>query len=240
MVDCTDSLATKYLLNDYCALKRKVLVYGSLYKHDGYVSVFNKKTKDHYSAHLRDAFPAIPQKHVPNCSEIGTMNPIVGIIGLMQANEVIKIVTETGKPLINKILIYNSMENSQFEMKIQPAFPLKEVEAIFNNDSYFDARCQVQDETLLIDGVGLKKRSQSDNIKIISVIENTATPLPFSVDHQIPLSRFDPTKLESLQENEVIIVCHKGISSYTAALKMKKAYPKLNVYSLKNGIDSYQ
>lgn len=239
VVDCTDSLVTKYLLNDYCALNGKILVYGSLYKHDGYVSVFNLKTNGGYSAHLRDAFPSIPQKHVPSCSEIGTLNPIVGIIGLMQANEVIKIITDTGKPIINKILIYNSMENSQFEMKIQPEFPLKELEAIFRHETYFDARCQVQDDSLLIDVHELKKRSHDKKIKIVSVIENTATPLPFPVDLKIPLSKLDTKKLESLQEDEVIMVCHKGISSYTATLRMKKAFPQSKVYSLKNGIDTY-
>lgn len=240
VVDCTDSLVTKYLLNDYCALNGKTLVYGSLYKHDGYVSVFNLKTNEGYSAHLRDAFPSIPQKHVPSCSEIGTLNPIVGIIGLMQANEVVKILTDTGESLINKILIYNSMENTQFEMKIQPGFPSKKLEEIYKSDSYFDARCQVQDESLLIDAEELKKRSLDKQVKIVSVIENEATPLPFPVDLKIPLSKLDPTKLESFQKNELIMVCHKGVSSYTATLRMKKAFPQWSVFSLKNGIDTYK
>ena len=99
ILDCTDSLPTKYLLNDYCVLKNKVLVYGSLYKHDGYIGIFNVALNQGPSANLRDAFPEMPQKHIPNCSEIGTLNPIVGMIGLMQANEVIKIITGIGKLL---------------------------------------------------------------------------------------------------------------------------------------------
>lgn len=239
IVDCTDSLAVKYLINDYCVLQEKTLVYGSLYKHDGYVSVFNALTEDHRSAHLRDAFPSMPKKHVPNCSEIGTLNPIVGIIGLMQANEVIKLITETGKPLINKILIYNSMENSQFSMKLKPDFPLTEVDAIFNNNSYFDARCQVQDESLLIDADELKKRIDDGNLKIISVIENQSVPPPFPIDLHMPLSSLDPSKLESFTENIIVVICQKGISSYTATEQIKKQFPRLSVYSLKNGIDQY-
>ena len=239
IVDCTDSLATKYLLNDYCVLQNKTLVYGSLYKHDGYVSVFNLKSKDQYSAHLRDAFPSIPQKHVPNCSEIGTLNPIVGIIGLMQANEVIKIITKTGEPLINKILIYNSMENSQFIMKLQPGFRFAELEFIYNANSYFDARCQVQDPSLLIDAEALKKRIQDDTIKIISVIENEAVPHPFAIDLRMSLSNLEASKLESFKEKEVIVICQKGISSYIATQQIKKLFPEMMVYSLKNGIDQY-
>ena len=71
------------------------------------------------SKHGKDAFPSIPVEHIPNCAEIGTLNTIVGIIAMMQANEVIKIITHTGKPLINQVLIYNIMENSQFSMKIK-------------------------------------------------------------------------------------------------------------------------
>lgn len=239
IVDCTDSLATKYLMNDYCVLQKKTLVYGSLYKHDGYVSVFNAKFKDKWSAHLRDAFPSMPQKHVPNCSEIGTLNPIVGIIGLMQANEVIKLITETGKPLINKILIYNSMENSQFLMKILPGFPLTGVEAIFNNNEYFDARCQIQDESLLIDADELKNRIHDENLKIISVIENQSVSYPFPIDLRMPLSSLDPSKLESFKEDKIVVICQKGISSYTATEQIKKKFPHLLVYSLKNGIDQY-
>lgn len=239
VVDCTDSLPTKYLLNDYCVLKNKTLVYGSLYKHDGYVSVFNLKSKGAHSAHLRDAFPSAPRNHVPNCSEVGTLNPIVGIIGLMQANEVIKIITETGESLINKILIYNSMENSQFIMKLQPGFSLTELESIYNTNSYFDARCQVQDDSLLIDAEEMKKRIPDDNIRIISVIENEAIPHPFAIDLRIPLSKLEASKLEPFKEKEVIVICQKGISSYTATQQIKKMFPDIMVYSLKNGIDHY-
>ena len=239
VVDCTDSLATKYLINDYCVLQKKTLIYGSLYKHDGYVSVFNARSKGQRSAHLRDAFPSMPQKHIPNCSEIGTLNPIVGIIGLMQANEVIKLITETGKPLINKILIYNSMENSQFSMKLKSDFPLNEVEAIFNTNSYFDARCQVQEESLLIDADELKKRIDDENLKIISVIENQSVPPPFPIDLHMPLSSLDPSKLEFMTEDIIVVICQKGISSYTATEQIKNKFPHLLVYSLKNGIDQY-
>lgn len=239
IVDCTDSLATKYLLNDYCVLKQKTLIYGSLYKHDGYVSVFNVKSKDGFSSNLRDAFPSMPQKHVPNCSEIGTLNPIVGMIGLMQANEVIKIITQTGEPLINKLLIYNTMQNSQFIMKLEPKFDVKDIEDLFTNDLYFDASCQVQDESLLIDSEELKKKINHRNLKIISVIENQSLPIPFDVDFKMPLSAFDPRELEPHQKSEIVVICQKGISSYTATEQLKNLFPDMMVYSLKNGIEQY-
>lgn len=239
IVDCTDSLATKYLLNDYCVLHNKELVYGSLYKHDGYVAVFNVKDQNGHSTNLRDAFPSMPKKHIPNCSEIGTLNPIVGIIGLMQANEVIKLLTNTGSILKDKILIYNSMENSQFTMKLERGYSLEKIKETFDADSYFDSRCVIQEEDLLINAVQLKEKMKDKGVKIISVIEDTSVPLPFKVDLKIPLSSLEPDQLSTFSDAELIVVCQRGISSYTATLRIKKMYPGTAVYSLKDGINQF-
>lgn len=119
VVDGTDSLPIKYLINDACVLLKKPLVYGSLYKFEGYVATFNVLNGEgDYTCNLRDAFPKIATD-IPNCEEAGTLNPIVGIIALLQVNEVIKLITKTGKLLVNQLLIYNALENSQFKMKLR-------------------------------------------------------------------------------------------------------------------------
>lgn len=239
ILDCTDSLPTKYLLNDYCVLNNKILVYGSLYKHDGYVGVFNAVSKEGRTAHLRDAFPEMSQKHVPNCSEIGTLNPIVGMIGLMQANEVIKIITETGTLLTNKILIYNAMDNSQFVMNLKSGFSKERVAGIFKNEHYFDARCEIQDERLLIEADQLKSKLTDEKVKIISVMADPNFPMPFPIDLHMPNSNFDASKLEPFSRNEIVVVCQKGISSYTATKRIRNEFNDLKVYSLKNGLENY-
>ena len=239
ILDCTDSLQTKYLLNDFCVLNNKILVYGSLYKHDGYIGVFNAVSKDGRTANLRDAFPEMSQKHVPNCSEIGTLNPIVGMIGLMQANEVIKIITETGTLLTNKILIYNSMDNSQFIMKLKQAFSKQKIAVMYNNETYFDARCEVQDERLLIEAAQLRNKLGDANVKIISVIADSDFSMPFSIDLTMPNSKFDRAKLAPFLSNEIIVVCQKGISSYETTKRIRKEFNGLKVFSLKNGLENY-
>jgi molybdopterin/thiamine biosynthesis adenylyltransferase len=120
IVDGTDSLPIKYLLNDACVIKKKPLVYGSLYKFDGYVATFNIVQKDgSYSANLRDAFPEMATD-IPNCEEAGTLNSIVGIIATHQVNEVLKLITGIGEPLTNQLLVYNSLQNTQLKMKLKP------------------------------------------------------------------------------------------------------------------------
>ncbi len=239
IMDCTDSLKTKYLLNDYCVISDKVLIYGSLYKHDGYVGTFNTNSGGSPSSNLRDAFPSIPEKHIPNCAEIGTLNPIVGIIAMMQANEAIKIITGSGSPLSNQILIYNAMENSQFIMKLNKNFNKERVREIFEQESYFDERCEIQENQLLIKAKELKDRLDKEELHIVSVIEDPEAGLPFGVNQKIPVSSFDVSKLNLVKNRDLVIICHKGISSYKVTKLIKKELPYLNVYSLKNGIDAY-
>ena len=81
-----------------------------------------KMSDDSYSSNLRDAFPEVSKEAIPNCSEVGTLNTIVGIIGLLQANEVLKLVANIGNPLTDQLLIYNILENSQYKMKLKRSF----------------------------------------------------------------------------------------------------------------------
>ncbi len=244
VLDCTDSLPIKYLINDACVLKGIPLIYGSLYKFDGYVASFNIKTSEaSYSANLRDAFPEISKEAIPNCSEIGTLNTIVGIIGVLQANEVLKMITGTGKALVNQLLIYNSLENSQYKMKLKNAVSREKVQRIFEAENYLDLNCEIQDESLLISAKTLRQKlsfgEASQKLHIISVIENSNVKHPFEVHQKIPLSKFKMIELNFDKNNEYVIVCNKGISSYIATQKIKAVHPHLNVLSLKNGIINY-
>lgn len=240
VLDCTDSLPIKYLINDACVLKHKTMVYGSLYKFDGYVATFNAITDSNYSANLRDAFPEISKEVIPNCSEIGTMNTIVGIIGLLQANEVLKLITGIGKPLVNELLIYNSLENSQFRMKLKRSFTQRKIKELFESEYYYDAACEVQDKNLLISNLSLKQQllsqKKTNNLKIISVIEEPNVKLPFNVHIEIPFSRFNANDLDLDEKSNYIIVCNRGITSYTATKQLKQIYPEISILSLEKGI----
>ena len=170
VLDCTDNLPIKYLLNDACVLKDKTLVYGSLYKFDGYVASFNYlNNKGQRTANLRDAFPKIPTDKIPNCSELGTLNTIVGMIGLLQANEVLKLILNIGSPLSNQLLIYNSLENSQFVMKLKATIDKEKIAIIFKKESYETAICEI-DESLEITQKEFQELldTKSSKLKIIA------------------------------------------------------------------------
>lgn len=239
IVDGTDSLPIKYLINDACVLLGKPLVYGSLYKFDGYVATFNYLSKEEgFSTNLRDAFPVIATD-IPNCETAGTMNPIVGIIAMMQVNEVIKIATGIGQLLVNKLLIYSSLRNTNFVLKLKKALSKTEIETIFENEVYKSVSCELQDEKLLIYAKDVKNELLDRNTIFISVIANSNVNYPFLIDEHHPLETLNPEKMELNQSKKYVIVCHKGVSSYAATLLIKAKYPTIEVYSLVDGIDAF-
>ena len=241
IVDGTDSLPTKYLLNDACVLQGKPLVYGSLYKFDGYVSTFNLLQEDgSYSANLRDAFPEM-NTEIPNCEEAGTLNAIVGTIATAQVNEVLKIVTEIGKPLINELLIYNALENTQFKMKLTSKVLKDRIASLFKMQTYFDAACGTQNPEWQISPDELKQklsfRAESRNLHLIAVLPNLK--LPFEVHQTIPIQEFDANTFEVDSDKTYVMVCQRGLNSYKATKQLKEKYPNLNVLNLTGGISSY-
>ena len=241
VVDGTDSLPTKYLLNDACVLKKKPLVYGSLYKFDGYVSTFNVLQKDGtYSANLRDAFPEMATD-IPNCSEAGTMNSIVGMIATQQVNEVLKLITGIGKPLVNELLIYNSLQNTQLKMKLKPTVLKDKIAKLFEVQTYFDAVCELQNKDWQISSEELKEylslEKQSKSLELIAVLPNLK--LPFKVDQTIPIQEFNVDAIKIDLNKTYVMVCQRGFNSYKATKMLKKKYPTLKVLSLFGGISNY-
>lgn len=238
IVEATDNLPIKYLINDACVLTKKSMVYGSLYKFDGYVATFNVlKESGEFSCNLRDAFPKITTE-IPNCEEAGTLNPIVGIIALMQVNEVIKLITKTGNLLVNQLLIYNALENSQFKLKLKKNSTLN-ISEIFEESDYSDEYCETQKTNLTISAEDFKRKITNNNIEIISILNHTDFKLPFKVHQKIPYKSFDIDTFVPNFDKEYIIVCKKGITSYDIALRLKDKFPELSVLSLFEGINSY-
>ena len=238
VVDGTDSLPTKYLLNDACVIKNKPLVYGSLYKFDGYIATFNVQQEDgSLSANLRDAFPNMATD-VPNCEEAGTMNAIVSLIASLQVNEVLKLIIGIGKPLINQLLVINSLQNSQLKVKVPNKFSKKAIESIFKNETYSDPSCEIQNPDWLISAEELKKTLTSPPLArpiLIGVLDGLKTSLP--LEKIVMLSQLD--NLEVDPSKKYVFVCQKGLTSYRAVQVLKQRYPEGILLSLEGGIANY-
>ena len=238
VVDGTDSLPTKYLLNDACVIANKPLVYGSLYKFDGYIATFNVLQKDgSYSANLRDAFPEIATD-IPNCEEAGTLNSIVGMIATQQVNEVLKLITGTGTLLINQLLIYNSLQNTQLKIKLKPIFLKEKITKLFKMQTYTDVSCMAQNLDFQISATALKEKIKDANLEIIAVLNDLK--LPFNVQQTIHINDFDAEKISIDKSKTYIMVCQKGLNSYKATVILRNKYPDLEAFSLTGGISNYK
>ncbi|WP_413442171.1 molybdopterin-synthase adenylyltransferase MoeB [Synechococcus sp. MIT S1220] len=115
--DGTDNFPSRYLINDACVLRGKPLIYGSVQRFDGQVSVFNR-TPD--SPNYRDLLPEPPPHGaVPSCSDAGVIGVLPGLVGLLQATEVIKLITDIGDCLDGRLLVVDALSMRFRELKLQ-------------------------------------------------------------------------------------------------------------------------
>ncbi|MBB2150464.1 HesA/MoeB/ThiF family protein [Pedobacter gandavensis] len=117
IIDGSDNFPTRYLVNDTCVSLKKPLVFGSIFRFEGQVSVFNYQGGPNY----RNCYPEPPAGHdIPNCAEAGVIGPLPGIIGSMMANEAIKVICGFGDCLSGKLLIFNALNYDMQLFNIQP------------------------------------------------------------------------------------------------------------------------
>ena len=130
VADGSDNFATRYLVADACYFAKKPLIYAALGALDGYVSVFKPHEKREDGTPyptLRCLFPeAPPAGLVANCSEVGVLGPVAGVIGTLQATETIKEILGLGDSLAGRLMIYDALASrfDTIEVSWDPSNPL--------------------------------------------------------------------------------------------------------------------
>lgn len=230
IVDGSDNFETRYLINDACIITNKPLVFGAIYKFEGQVSVFNYKNGPSY----RCLFPNSPEKNsIPNCSEIGVLGVLPGIIGNMQANETLKIILGIGNVLSGKLLCYNALTTQTLTLKINKSD--KNFNIILNNKENFhktktDFNCHVEAEAVSIEEVFNK-----ENIQFIDVREVHEQPkVSFLNVTSIPLSILKDSLSKIDSNKEKMIFCQSGTRSKQAVSILKNLNIQ-NCFSIKEG-----
>jgi len=222
IVDGTDNFATRYLVNDAAIITNKPIVYGAIYKFEGQVSVFNYKNGPNY----RCLFPNPPKDgSVANCSEVGVLGVLPGIIGTMQANEVIKIILNLGDVLSGKLLCYNAKTSQISTLKINKieAEPITTLKDIYSENS-----CETQVQEIL-----LEDAFQKENVVFIDVRELHEQPqINSSNCIQIPLNELEENLNKINSKNTNIVFCQSGIRSKTGVEILQK-HDIENCFSLK-------
>ena len=144
IVDGTDNFASRYLINDACVLTKRPFVYGSVQRFEGQVSVFNLGTD---SPDYRDLVPEPPpQGLVPSCADGGVMGVMPGLIGLIQAAEVIKLITGIGTPLDGRLLLVDGLSMRFRELRLQRRPSRAPIEKLIDYQAFCTAGCSISGE----------------------------------------------------------------------------------------------
>ncbi|SHM08932.1 HesA/MoeB/ThiF family protein [Flavobacterium saccharophilum] len=225
VVDATDNLSIKYLINDACLVTNKPMVYGSIFRFQGQVSVFNYQSGPTY----RCLYPDENSQSL-NCTDAGVIGISVGIIGMLQANEIIKMILEIGEVLSGKILVYNVLNNEQQKYDFEKNTIAKLDKKTFE-EKYKVTENQIEE----IDAEVILNEIDNDEVLFLDVRNEEELPkLNFKNGIQIPLIKLE-NEIEKLNPNNTIyIYCQSGIRSNIAAELLQKKNFK-NVKSIVGG-----
>jgi len=228
--DCTDNFASRYLINDACVLLNKAFVSASILRYEGQLSVFNHKTKINY----RDVFPK-PPTNIPNCAEAGVLGVLCGIIGSMQANEVIKMITNIGETIEEKLVCYNALDNSIQSYKIKSSNII--IESLQDN---YDVTCGISSPAIKeITALELKRMiDEKEDFQLIDVREKAEFDITNLGAELIPLNTIIENQHKISKEKIVIIHCKAGTRS-AKAIQQLQDIGFDNLYNLKGGIIAY-
>ena len=246
IIDGSDNFATRYLINDACVILDKPLVYGAVLRFEGQIGVFNlEDATTHIKTNYRDLFPKPPDSATAiSCNEVGVLGVIPGIIGTMQATEALKIITGVGKPLANKIISYNALENSFYDFEIiansnqSIDFPKNKKDFL---DYNYEWNCNSNSVVESLSAEEFDRLRTKEEITIIDVREKGELPevdeFPFTL---IPLSEFENLIETIPNENKIVVFCKSGQRSAKAIKIIKEKYPNCQAFSLKGGIDEWK
>ncbi|MDI6695780.1 MAG: molybdopterin-synthase adenylyltransferase MoeB [Anaerolineales bacterium] len=248
IIDGTDNFPTRYLTNDLCVLTGKPNVYGSIYRFDGQVSVFDARRGPCY----RCLFPEPPPPGlVPSCAEGGVLGVLPGTIGTLQATEAIKVLLGIGEPLIGRLLLYNALDMSFEFVKLRKnpnckvCGPNPEVTQLIDYEAFCGVPGHDHDSGSVgggwdITAAELAERLRRGNhVKLLDVRE----------PHELQISRIEGATLIPLGQlasrlseldsaEEMVVFCKAGTRS-ARALELLLSAGFRKVKNLQGGINAW-
>ena len=225
IVDATDNIAIKYLINDACLITNKPMVYGSIFRFQGQVSVFNYQNGPTYRCLYPDE-----NTQSASCEDAGVIGITVGIIGMLQANEVIKMILETGEVLSGKILVYNILNNEQQKYDFD-----KNTNVVIDSESFQKKYNNIENQIEEVLAEDIWSKIDSNEVLLLDVRNHDEEPkMSFKNGIQIPLMNLE-NEIEKLNPGqEIYIFCQSGIRSKMAVELLKKHQFK-NIKSIAGG-----
>lgn len=246
VADCSDNYRSRYLINDACALAGKPVVFGAVYQFEGQVSVFDAKN----GACFRCQYPSPPPAGlVPTCASGGVISPLPGIVGSIQANEVMKLIIGGGETLRGKLLVVDSWNLTGRIVNVQrdencPVCgknpTIHEVEE-YDYDDFCGLKHDENEEPVEgIEPEELVRRIESgEPLTIIDVREPHERAIcRFPNAIAIPIGQLARRQKELDPEIDTIFICREGKRSILAINTLREAGYKGAMYNLKGGFEA--
>lgn len=239
IVDCTDNFAARYAIGDACYLLKKPLVFGAVFQYEGQVAVFNCENEADPVSY-RDLFPVPPDPaSVPDCNRAGVLGVLPGIIGTMQAAEVIKIISGVGELLNNKILHYDLRTHETMVIQVSRLASAKTHQPA-DRTAYeqldYDWICGLENGIKRSD---LERLLQEGNTIAIDVRELNEIPHAPFAHIRLPLTDLGEWMGKPDCKN-IVVFCQSGIRSAKAVSLLKqKLGIAVSISQLKGGLNAY-
>ncbi|MFN7139077.1 MAG: molybdopterin-synthase adenylyltransferase MoeB [Limisphaerales bacterium] len=248
VVDGTDNFPTRYLTNDACVLLKKPNVYGSIFRFEGQASVF--------APHLggpcyRCLYPEPPPPGmVPSCAEGGVLGVLPGIIGCIQATEILKLALGKGSSLVNRLMLYNALDMKFRELKLRrdPKCPICGDNPTIKELIDYEVFCGIPQEPVAANGnpdeVDVQEMKRAlDNPNLGIKVVDVRDPDEYEIAHikgvpQIPLGSL-PQRFTELDPNQTIYLHCKSGKRSMKALDFLRQQGFKYVKSVKGGIEAW-
>lgn len=246
VIDCTDNYKARYLISDACVLCGIPLVFGAIYQFEGRVGIFNLDGGPCY----RCQFPEPPEAGlVPTCAEGGAISPLPGIIGSIQANEVLKLILGIGEHLDGKLLVVDSLylRSKILHVKKNHDCPICGANATITKVEDYDYEdfcgLKAKEEEIPIEGFTpeelAKRMERGDRLTIVDVREpHERAILRFPNAIVIPIGQLARRKNELDPEIDTVFICKQGQRSILAINTLREAGYVGPMYNLKGGMDA--
>jgi adenylyltransferase/sulfurtransferase len=243
LIDCTDNLAARYVINDACIRADKPFIYGSIHRYEGQVAVFNfTDAQGNTGPTYRCLFPEAAHE-IPNCAEIGVLGILPGMIGMYQAMETIKLITGIGKNLSGKLLLIDTLTYTQRILTIKRNE--EEIRKV-KQGSYDKATpvhaCITETSFKTITAEELQQFMDAQaEFMLVDVREgNRSGSIEYEPTMVIPFSHLPGYIDDMSQEPMVVLYCQSGRTSAMAAQLLAEDYGLTNIYNLTGGLIAWQ
>ena len=241
VADGTDNFPTRYLVNDASVLAGKPNVYASIFQFEGQVSVFNyTNAQGETGPNYRDLYPTPPPPGlVPNCAEGGVLGVLPGIIGSLQANEVIKVITGVGEPLSGRFFVFDALTFETRTLRISKQKDSPVITSLIDYEQFCGMKVIEKKLKELTVEEFLQWQESGEDIQVIDVREPAEYEQANIGALLIPLATVASRADEISRDKKVVVHCKLGGRSAKAINELEEKFGFTNLYNLKGGITAY-